>query len=68
MRRDYEFVLKSILNKDNNLNHYSALKKMVSLFKSKYHLTEHDNFNYNYLFYSSLRFHLRNNLNLQCNL
>ena len=61
MKRDYEFVLRALKNKDNKLNHYPALKKLVSLFKSKYHLTEHDchlNGYVFYVFYSSLRFNL----------
>ena len=37
MKNDYEYVIKAIRNKDNNIIHYPAVKKLISLFKLKWY-------------------------------
>jgi hypothetical protein len=36
MKKDYEYVIKVIRNKNNKLQHYSALKNLIDLWKIKW--------------------------------
>ena len=36
MRKDYDFVIKIIKNEENKLIHYPALRKLISLWETKW--------------------------------
>ena len=36
MKKDYEFVIKVIRNKENKLVHYPAIKNLVDIWKNKW--------------------------------
>jgi hypothetical protein len=43
MHLDYQYVIKALKNKGNKLIHYSALKNLISIFKTKWSLTGNKN-------------------------
>tara|TARA_B100000768_G_scaffold71531_1_gene68565 strand:- start:382 stop:567 length:186 start_codon:yes stop_codon:yes gene_type:complete len=36
MKKDYEFVIKVIRNKDNRLQHYPAVKNLINIWMNKW--------------------------------
>jgi len=43
MKKDFDFVYLNIIHTNNTLVHYPAIKKLISIFETKWKLNKNDN-------------------------
>ena len=59
MKKDYEFVIKVIRNKENTRYHYPAIKNLISLFKLKWDIKKQNKSNTYEVYLHSLKDNLK---------